>query len=128
MALSDAAREQLNTLSDTLLYSEACQFIAQNGTIDGQSQMHAALQIAQDWDQFKKFVTHQARRDWGRRRSHYGPFYADLDRYLNKLKQRIKKGDLQPPKDVSRQIWKNMILQEFIEHLVAENLWQEKVQ
>lgn len=123
---------QIHLLSDGPLYAEAVDFIQEQGTVEGQTQMNSLLIYTQSWDDLMTFVRQQSRRDWLGRKAYYKEFYTALAGYLNRLRQRTV--DWFPPDQAATKNEKRAWIEahaiavgrEFVQHLAAENLYREK--
>lgn len=134
MELSSAERSRIHLLSDHTLYPAAVKFIATYGTVEGQKQMVGLLQYAHS-PELIRFVKHQAERDWSGNKTHYQQFYQSLKSYLDELRRQIKNEFDLIPQNLTKaetnrrvEMFFELLAPEFIQHLAAENLWQEKVQ
>ncbi len=129
MALTPDEQERIRVLSDTILYEKAQTFVNQHGTQDGQRQMHAIQEYAQSWYELKKFVTHQSSKDIDKYKSYYGALWTLLNQELRELVKRELDytGRLSRAEKGHVRQFLEAVMQEFVQHLVAESLWQEKV-
>lgn len=125
--------EQIRLMSDEQLYREAVNFITEQHPVDGQTQMASLLSYTQSWDDLIGFVRHQSQRDWIGRKTYYKQFYIALESYLKQLSQQVETR-FPPDPNASKQAkraWVDrytlLVAREFVQHLAAENLYQEKV-
>lgn len=136
----DLKRDQIDwttihLISDHVLYPEAVEFIARHQAIEGQKQMAGLVEYARSWEDLTRFVNHQRQRDWLGAKAYYKQFYEHLYRYLQDLQQRVKtkfgfvgEGLTRAQERAQTERYAQILAQEFIQHLAAENLWREKVQ
>jgi hypothetical protein len=134
MTISSETWARIYLISDQVLYPEALEFINRHGTIEGQKQLAGLLDYAHNWDDLKRFVDNQRKRDWFGAKEHYKRFYQELDTYLRELQGRVKTTFNFVPEGLPRakeraqtELYAQALAQEFIQHLAAENLWREKV-
>lgn len=127
-------REKIYLLSDQELYRAAVDFIAEQDTVDGQSQMTSLLSYTQSWSDLYDFVKHQSQRDWIGKQAYYRQFYGALLSQLQQLRERVSKEWFPPPEEATKnetRLWVDeraiLVTREFVQHLAAENLYREKV-
>jgi hypothetical protein len=129
---------KIRLLSDTELYEQAEKLVSAHPVVAG-SQMEGLLEYSRSWDELTRFVKHQKDdRNWGEpgksKKAHYRDFYTALDAYLNELYRDVKGRHQFVPggltkKETSKKssYFAGLLAREFIQHLVAEMLWQEEV-
>lgn len=127
------AKEKIQVLSDNELYRDALNFVDDQGTVEGRTQLVSLLSYTQSWDDLSRFVQHQSRRDWVGRKSYYGQYYTALDSYLRQLYQQVMAWfppsvDYQTKKEVREwnETYAIHVAREFVQHLVFENSYREK--
>jgi len=125
-------------LSDIYLYPEATDLLRRyqvNYELPKNQQLIGLLTFSRTWNELLTYVKHQEKRDWGRREEHYKEFYAILRRYLEDPKSglylRIKTQFNLIPENLNKneiraltEAWSDALAHEFIQHLVAEALYQ----
>ena len=125
-------------LSDIYLYPEATDLLRRyqvKHELPKNQQLIGLLTFSRTWDELLTYVNHQEERDWGRREEHYKEFYAVLRRYLKDPKSglylRIKTQFNLIPDGLTKNetrviydVWSDALAREFIQHLVAEALYQ----
>jgi hypothetical protein len=135
--MSAIDERRLSMLSDTRLYPEAATFLSRFLTdyeLPPTQQLIGLLTFSRNWTELMGFVKHQEGRDWGNKES-YKQFYAQLRRYLDDsktgLRPRVKAElGLVPDGLTARgereihDLWAGALAREFIQHLVAEALYQ----
>lgn len=119
---------QLALLSDTELYDRAVRFIhdwiGQGKRLPQPAQLYGLLGYADRWDELKRFVQHQARKD----KAHYVEFYQQLDRVLKEV-EKLASARLQSGAD--RRVDETRLSavgQLYIQHLTSEALLQRAME
>ncbi len=127
---------ELDRLSDTILYAEACTFAKENPPPSNKQvkYLEGLAMSSKSWQGLIDYINHQKGRDI---REEYKNFYEALWRYLNDthngLYQRVEhefhlvdtEGLSKKEKKEALDMWAQELAQEFITHLVAESLLQQ---
>ncbi|NNJ12846.1 hypothetical protein EKD04_021195 [Chloroflexales bacterium ZM16-3] len=125
-------------LSDAYLYPEAAALLRRyqaDYALPKNQQLIGLLTFSRTWGELLSYVKHQIDRDWGRRDAHYKEFYTVVRRYLDDPKSglylRIKTQFNLIPDGLTKnetraiyEVWSDALAREFIQHLVAEALYQ----
>jgi len=133
MNLSNEQYNKIRLLSDTVLYSEAVDFVrrfVQEHSSLPKTQSNGLLNIAQpnNYPELISFVRHQRDRDWPPGKLDIKEFYTALDKELVRLQRRVKEEFLLTSSGLSRKLASEeenelmgLLVREFIQHLAAEN-------
>ncbi|RMG90058.1 MAG: hypothetical protein D6706_20290 [Chloroflexi bacterium] len=126
--------QKIRLLSDGELYRMACQFIADNRTIESNKQAVSLVMHTQDWDDLDRYVNHQAGRDWKSQKKYagYEQFFKNLKNQLAELRTKVENEWFPPPPEYKtrneRKAWVNhftiLVAREFLQHLEAENFYK----
>jgi hypothetical protein len=136
--LSTAQLRKIQLLSDTVLYTDAVNFIRrlvqdQECAPLPNKQANGLLSIAEaaKYRDFKDFITNQKERDWLSDKGNLKTFYDVLCEFMDEMKKKRLRGEFQliiaesgrPSSEIRHEEDALMILlaREFIQHLIAEN-------
>lgn len=126
MSLNQITIRKIHYLSDAVLYPEAVAFVRDNRPPDN-TQLHGLLAYSLDGGNLYEFLKKQQSREWSTKKQHYGPFYNQLQRVLEQLRNRIKGEFGLMPSGLSKAEEKDLLVEisnvvnrEFVDHVVAE--------
>ncbi|NLE46312.1 MAG: hypothetical protein GX620_16460 [Chloroflexi bacterium] len=137
-ALTAEQEAQVRLAGDATIYRDAMTFAnAQQAVIEDKQFGHQAsglLEFSRDWDELERFIRHQKGRSWPQSKLHYGDFYAALGKYLQELRRDVKdkygfveNGLTNNETREQTKFFAGLLAREFIQHLVAEMMWQKEV-
>lgn len=137
--IATAHEERVRLLEDGDLYRSAITFVRAQHKIENK-QLLGLLEYSRSWEELIRFVQHQKGRDWGEpgrgNKAHYREFYTALDNHLNQNIRSLVRSDTNfvpinlTKKDTDRLVnyFSGLLARSFIQHLVAEMLWQQEGQ
>lgn len=133
--LSPEQRKNIRLLSDGEMYRDAISLANEQEEIIAYRQFGHQLsglgEYARSFSELDEFVTHQVERDWEGKSQSFQGFYAALKGYLSDLRDDVqdKYGfvpDGLTKRETREQIdfFAGLLAREFVQHLVAEMMWQ----
>lgn len=130
--LSEREQLQIRLISDNELYQQAVALMKNLGGTLSQSQINGLVNVslANTYNHLKQFVQHQGeRKTWSARERHIWEFYrTKFPRQLNLLENYVPAVTRLRQEQVSQEdeeAIKMALAREFIQHLLAENMYQD---
>lgn len=138
MKATSEQEAELRLLADGELYREAANLASEQRDVIGDrqlgNQMNGLLEYSRSWEELTSFVAHQKDRNWTGRRQAYQGFYSALHQYLNDLRADVKDQHHFVPDGLTNReakertrFFAGWLARAFIQHLVAEMMWQKEV-
>ena len=127
--ITEQEQEKIRLLSDIELYPQAVEFIHGVARQLPQTQINGLLNVslANTYDELERFIERQrTRTTWRREDAHIPDFYKRLSQKLKQLEAyalSIMKSRTGQPSREDMQTLKMLLAREFIQHVLAENVY-----